>query len=89
MGPLPALCTVNMAAAALGMYFVRFFRRAFCSLIAICFWIFTRSCWTQACAHQTMADGVEFLEWSTSTSLCTMLKLQHLPASSIAAAHAL
>jgi len=35
---------VKMACAALGMYFVRFFRRAFCSLMAICFWILTRSC---------------------------------------------
>jgi hypothetical protein len=49
--------TVKMAAAALGMYFVRFLRRAFCSLIAICFWIFTRSCCTQACASQTLMGG--------------------------------
>lgn len=38
------LLTVKMAAAALGMYFVRFLRRAFCTLMAICFWILTRSC---------------------------------------------
>lgn len=35
---------MKMACAALGMYLVRFFRRAFCSLMAICFWILTRSC---------------------------------------------